>query len=396
MAPILPMRILQLHARYRIPAGEDSVVDNEAAALRRAGHTVEQFVLANPTDAVGAVGALARSFHNRPVADAVRRTIAEFAPDVVHVHNTWFALSSSAVDAAGASNAPVVMTVHNYRLGCIGADLFRDGAVCTACVGRSPVRGVIHGCYRSSRLQSAVQATEIALTRRRGVLDRAIDRFVAPSQFMADRLIEIGLPENRLVVKGHFVTDPGERPAPPSRSDEVVSIGRLAPGKGLDTLLQAWNRRSTIEPSAPLRLAIIGDGPSAADLRADAPTTVDLPGWLSRSDVTDRLLRARALVMPSEWYEPFGMVLIEAMSAGLPVIVTTAAGARSIVGPDGAIVVTPRSPDGLATAISGLDDDTVDRLGAINRSTFEQRYTEPVGVRALESLYGEVVDEVGQ
>jgi len=366
------------------------VVENEAAALEQAGHVVRQLILANPTDAIGAMTTLARSLYNRPVAAKVRRTIADFQPDVVHVHNTWFALSSSAVSAAAASGVPVVMTIHNYRLACLGSDLFRDGAVCTACVGHSPLRGVIHGCYRSSHLQSVIQATEVTVTRRRRVLDRSVTRFVAGSQFMGERLIEMGVPRSRLVIKPHFVADPGPRLRLPSQSEEILSVGRLAPGKGLDTLLRAWN---TIDVSrSPFeRLSIIGDGPLAEDLRADAPLTVDLPGWLSRNAVTDRLLRARALVMPSEWYEPFGMVLIEAMSAGLPIIVTTAAGAASIVGDRGSIVVPFRQPAALAEALGQLDDATVDRLGAANREAYQTRYTESAGIAALESLYTEVM-----
>jgi glycosyltransferase involved in cell wall biosynthesis len=377
------MKILQLHARYRIAAGEDSVVENEASALRGAGHDVEQLIVPNPTSTGPAIAALARSPHNRHAAAAVRRVIARFRPEVVHVHNTWFALSSSAVDVAASSGVPVVMTLHNYRLGCIAADLFRGGAVCTACVGRSPVRGVVHACYRGSRTQSAIHAAEVAITRRRGVLDRSVARFVAPSTFMADRLVDIGVPEDRLVVKAHFVHDPGPRLAPPSESDEVLCVGRLAPGKGVDTLVAAWSLRD--DPSS--RLVVVGDGPDRDTLAATAGAGVELVGWSDRDEVTERLLRARALVMPSELYETFGMVLIEAMSAGLPVIATTVAAARSIVGPDGIIAVGPGDRVALAGAIDALDDDTTDRMGAANRMSYLDRYTPEVGVAALEALY---------
>jgi glycosyltransferase involved in cell wall biosynthesis len=271
-------------------------------------------------------------------------------------------------------------------LGCLGADLFRDGAVCTACVGRSPWRGVVHACYRGSRLQSAVQAAEVVVTRRRNVLDRCVRRFVAPSQFMADRLVELGLPRDRLHVKAHFVADPGPRPSPPSSSSRVLSVGRLAPGKGLDTLVDAWNR---LDGSDGRTLTIVGDGPLAPSLGHAAG--VERPGWLPRHEVIERLLTARALVMPSEWYEPFGMVLVEAMSAGLPIVVTTAAGARAIVGPDGAVAVPPRDAAALAGAIESLDDDTVDRLGAANRRRYDARYTESAGLAALEELYRSVL-----
>jgi glycosyltransferase involved in cell wall biosynthesis len=378
------MRVLQLHTRYRTTAGEDSVVDNEAAALRHGGHDVRQFLVENPPGSLAAVGMLARSLHNRSSGRRVRDEIAARRPDVVHVHNTWFALSSSAVAAAAASGVPVVMTIHNYRLGCIGADLFRDGAVCTACVGRSPARGVVHGCYRDSRLQSALHATEVAVTRSRHVLDRSVARFVAPSRFMADRLLDMAVPRDRLVVKPHFVADPGPRPNAPSASNEVLCVGRLAPGKGIDTLLEAWPN-----VGGGLRLVVVGDGPLGLDGRT--PPGVEFLGWRSRAEVAERMLRARALVMPTEWYEPFGMVLIEAMSAGLPVIVTTAAGARTIVGGCESLVVPPGRPDALAGAIDSLDDDTVDTEGAANRARFEARYTEAIGIANLEALYTSVL-----
>jgi glycosyltransferase involved in cell wall biosynthesis len=382
------MRILQVHARYRVRAGEDTVVDNEAAALRRAGHDVEQVTVDNPTAPLATVAALARSVHNTGAAHLVRARVSEFRPDVVHVHNTWFALSSSAVAAAAHCGTPVVMTLHNFRLGCLGTDLFRDGNVCTACLGRAPLAGVRHGCYRGSRTLSAIQATEVMVTRRRGVLHDSVTRFVAPSQFMADRLADMGIPADRTVVKAHFVADPGIRSTPPSQAEEILVIGRLAQGKGIDTLLDAW---ATSTAARQCRLVIVGDGPLAEQFGARLPDRCSITGWLDHGEITQRLLGARALVAPSELYETFGMVLVEAMSAGLPVIVNTAAGAAAIVEPPPQLLVPPRRPAALADALAALDDHTVDTVGAANRQRFEERYSEPVGVAGLERLYRDAI-----
>jgi glycosyltransferase involved in cell wall biosynthesis len=385
------MRILQLHARYRIRAGEDTVVDNEAAALARAGHDVDQLTLDNPTERGATIAALALSVHNTRAAQLVRDRVAAVRPDVVHVHNTWFALSSSAVEAAASCGVPVVMTLHNYRLGCLSTDLFRDGAVCTACLGRAPLQGVLHGCYRGSRLLSALQATEVMVTRRRGVLDASVTRFVVPSQFMADRLVEVGVPIERTVVKPHFVDDPGQRVSPPSQSRDIIVVGRLAQGKGINTLLDAWTSAG-LTMRDDRRLQIIGDGPLAQDIGRRLPAGVELLGWRDRDEVRRRLLAARALVMPSELYETFGMVLVEAMSAGLPVIVNTVAGAASIVEPPPALLVPPRNPAALGAALLALDDVLADDVGARNRRRFEAHYSESVGVAALETLYDDAIN----
>ena len=384
------MKILQLHAGYRTPAGEDTVVGKEAEALRHAGHEVRQHIEQNPSKATAAISSLARSRRNRRVERDVLRAIDEFGPDVAHVHNTWFALSSSVFDAAASRDMPIVMTIHNYRLGCLSVDLFRGDDVCTACVGRSPWPGVVHGCYRESRLLSAVCATEIVSTRRRGALD-LVDRFVAPTGFMGDRLIDIGVPAARLTIKPHFTDDAGARSAPPSASNDVLFIGRLAPGKGLHPLMRAWERYRSGHENG-LHLVVIGDGPLASELHELAPRDVEFAGWLPYEEVRERMLAARALVFPSEWYEPFGMVLIEALSAGLPVIASTASDAAAITDTPETLVTRAGDEHELVRAFEALSDELVDRVGADARRRYEAEFSEDVGVANLERLYASVLD----
>jgi glycosyltransferase involved in cell wall biosynthesis len=388
------MKVLQLHAGYRVPAGEDTVVANEADALEAGGHDVRRHLVSNPTSLRDAVISLGRSLHNNRAAAAVELEIADFRPDIVHVHNTWFALSSSVVAAAARTGTPTVMTLHNYRLGCLSADLFRGDTVCTACVGRLPLAGVVHGCFRNSRILSAIAATEVTVTRSRRVLSDNVDRFVAPSRFMADRLVDIGVPAERLTVKPHFVSDPGARTQPPSASNEILYIGRLAPGKGLDTLMRAWERLSSEQRrngERPLRLSIIGDGPLAAELREGAPRGIQFEGWLPRNEVMRRLLNARAFAFPSIWYEPFGMVLIEALSAGLPIVTSDASEASAIIGAPPELVVPVGNDGALATAMMRLSDAVVDEVGAANRHRYETNYTEDIGLTSLEELYTDVI-----
>jgi glycosyltransferase involved in cell wall biosynthesis len=394
-ATTAPMRVLQLHAGYRTPAGEDTVVEAEARALREAGHDVVQAIERNPSGALAALATLARSRYNRATAGHVRSLCDDLKPDIVHVHNTWFSQSTSVIDAAVACTRPVVMTLHNYRLGCIGSDLFRGNSTCTACVGRTPISGVVHGCYRDSRLLSAVAAVEVMSTRRHGTL-RHVDRFIAPSQFMADRLVDIGIPANRLTVKPHFTADPGARADPPSASDEIMFIGRLASAKGIRTLLRAWERHGSTGAASdrrPARLTIIGDGPLMGEARESAPRGVEFAGWLPHDEVQARMLSARAFVFPSEWYEPFGMVLIEALAAGLPVIATTASDAARITGTPSELVAPAGDEKALSRCFDRLTDVVVDQAGRDARTRFETTYTARSGVIELEAIYRSVIED---
>jgi len=161
------MRILQLHTRYRQAGGEDRVVAAEADLLRSAGHTVEQLLADNPRSSMAAAGAMLKSPWNSASRQAVERAVARFKPDVAHVHNTWYALSPSVLDELRASRVPTVMTVHNYRLMCVNGMLLRDGGPCEDCVGRSPLPGIRHRCYRNSVVASTVAAATIGYNRRR-------------------------------------------------------------------------------------------------------------------------------------------------------------------------------------------------------------------------------------
>jgi len=382
------MRVLQLHSAYRTPAGEDSVVQSEATMLRERGHDVTQLLAKSPPQALPAIGLLAQSPWNISSVRAVERAVRDSQPDVAHVHNTWFALSPAVFSPLRRAGVPVVMTLHNYRLGCIGRDLFRDGAPCTDCLGHSPAAGVRHRCYRASYLTSAVAATELSVHRRLGTWRRGVDRFIAPTAFAADLLVRAGVDRSDLTVKPHFTFDPGPRSRPCSASDEVLFVGRLAQGKGVEQLLEAWRALG----SSRLRLVLVGDGPLRDTVERLAPEGVEIVGWQHRDDVRARMLSSRALAFPSTWYEPFGMVLIEALAAGLPVIGYDVASVRSIVEPSRPWLL-PQSTDvsGLAAAAGALEDDAlVDELSVRSRARFETAFTPERNGPLLEAVYRSV------
>jgi glycosyltransferase involved in cell wall biosynthesis len=378
------VRVLQVHVAYRQHGGEDAVVAAEADLLTKGGHEVEGVHERNPDGAVGAATSLAASSWNRRAADRTRSIVRSFRPDVAHVHNTWFALSASAIHALREERVPVVMTLHNYRPHCIDGTLFRDGALCRDCLGRAPLPGIVHRCYRGSAALSSVAALALARARRRGVWSDDVDLFISPSAFARGLHVDGGLPADRITVKPHFCTDPGARANPPSQSDVVVAAGRLAPGKGFANLLAAWR----VAPPG-LRLEILGDGPLRADLEAAAPPGVSFLGRVGPAEVLRRLREARALIFTSELPETFGMVVIEAMASGLAIAGTDPGATRELVQPVRPdLFALPADTRGFAAALQLLsDDDLVDRAGAAARRRYEQAFTPAVNLPLLEQAY---------
>ena len=385
------MKILQIHNRYREAGGEDSVARAEVELLRSAGYDVVEHGVENPVSARAAAGALARSPWNGTSARALRRVAERHRPDVAHVHNTWYALTPAIVPALREANIPVVATVHNYRLMCTNALLFRDGHPCEDCVGRQPWPGVRHRCYRGSTVASAAAAVTISLHRARRTWHDGVDRLVAPSTFLRDKLVSAGLPADRIQVKPHSCADPGPRSAPPSSSTTVLFVGRLVPEKGIHALFDAWEAARV----PGLELTVVGAGPLRDDLERRRVEGTRLLGWQPDAEVRRLMLEARALVFPSVWYEVFGMTIVEAMASGLPVLTTDRGGPPELVrelGPDW--TVAAGETDAWATALHRLrDDDLVDETGRRARRLWETHYTPEAALTALTDIYGSVARE---
>jgi len=309
------MRVAVFHNHYVYRGGEDAVVDLEVDLLRKAGHEVQLFTVDSReirtiADRLRA-GLGAR--WNAAMAARVSAFLEEHPVDIGHVHNFFPLLSPAVHEVLGQRGLPVVQTLHNYRFYCANGLFLRAGRPCEECVARGAWHAVRHGCYRGSRLQTAVWAHATAHHRRRGTWSELVDRFVVPSEFARRKLVAAGLPAERFVVKPNPVEDPGE---PSWGGRGALYVGRLSPEKGLRLLLEAWAGMDGYP------LTVVGTGPEEALLRRRAGSLpgVRFTGELSRDAVRGELERAAFVVAPSIWYENFPLAVAEALAAGRPVV----------------------------------------------------------------------------
>lgn len=321
------MRILQIHNRHHYAGGEDAVVADEASVLAEAGHSVKQLITSNPDGVVRAGAALLFSPWNPLTSRTIARFIEETRPGIAHVHNTWFALTPSILSALSRRGVPVIMTLHNYRLTCANALLFRDGGPCQVCVEGSAWNAVRYGCYRGSRMASLPASATIYLNQRLGTWIHHVSTFIALTEFQRQIMIRAGIPAESIVVKPNFADDPGNRTNKPSESNVVLFAGRLSEEKGVRLLLDAWREA----PTDGLTLIAAGEGPDSQALAKDLPSGVKLCGRLSSEKLMKLMLEARAMIIPSLWYEGFPRVLAEAFAAGLPTLVPEQGGPGEIV-----------------------------------------------------------------
>ena len=366
------------------------MVAAEADLLRRNGHEVVEHFVSNASGGAGAAASLAVAPWNPVSARSIRRAVLECSPDVAHVHNTWFTLSPSVLAALHRSNVPVVLTLHNYRLVCVNALVFRDGRPCQDCVGRSPWPGVRHRCYHDSTVQSAAAAATLSFNRARGTWVDAVDRFIAPSRGLRDTLVEGGLPAERFIVRPHAVADAGPRTGPPSSSSTVLCVGRVSDEKGVDVLIEAWARA---RPPG-IELVVVGDGPRREELERRTIEGVRFTGWLPHEEVHALMLGSRALMFPSVCFEVFPMTLVEAMSAGLPVIASAHGGSAEIVGQVGPEwLAEPGDVQSWVERLANLaDDEALDAAGTSAREIYASHYAPERGVGSLIDAYQAAID----
>ncbi len=322
------MKILSVHNSYQLPGGEDQVFAQEAELLRAHGHQVFLYHASNDqVNGANPLVLLGETIWNRQTHQELRTLMQRERPNIVHVHNTFPVISPAAYYAANEEQIPVVQTLHNYRTLCPAATLFRDGQVCEQCVPKQiPWPGIVHACYRGSRLATAAAAAMLATHNYKQTWSKSIAAYIALTDFARNKFIEGGLPADKIIVKPNFLqTDPG-----PGRGkgNYALFVGRLTPEKGISTLLEAWRQ---IGNELPLQIA--GDGPMAAEVEQAVGEMegVTLLKWLPHQEILQRMKEASVLILPSTWYEGFPMILAEAFAVGLPVIASNLGSMLSIV-----------------------------------------------------------------
>ena len=382
-------KILLVHNYYQQRGGEDESFETEATLLRDHGHEVVLHTAHNDAaDAMSAASLAVALLWNGTAYREVRALIRRERPSVVHCNNTFPLLSPSVYYAARAEGVPVVQHLRNYRLSCVNGLFFRDGRVCEDCLGSfAPWRGARHGCYRQSRVASAGAAAMVGAHRALGTWSQLVDLYVTLTEFARGKLVEAGLPADRVRVKPNFLQ------RPPAIGDGsggyALFVGRLAPEKGVGTLLDAWGRLGSA-----LKLVVVGDGPIEADVAAAAARGAHVE-WLGRQPrerVHELVGAAQLLVFPSEWYETFGRVAMEAFAAGTPVIAARIGAVAEVV-EDGQTGLHFRPGDAadladkVRWALEHPDEWGVMRVTA--RRRFEALYTAERNYEMLMALYDE-------
>ena len=468
------MNILVVHNKYQIPGGEDVVVENEAAMLRKHGHKVVMYIRNNSELSEGGKFKKAlmymESFFSVQVYRDICHLIKKKKIDVVHVHNTVHRISSSVFYAAVHMGVPVVQTLHNFRMVCPGATLYRNRHICEECIncqnscgrsvadscvcgknadslssnccqcscGKNTVKSVrkastrgngmrakncylpaiSHACYRGSRLQTAAVALSLQLQKLSGIWGKV--HYICLTDFNKEKLQSLNAGRRALIPATHIHVKPNFTPEPSAFTDKDIancaaefsdakldellyaiglskdtkyylSLGRLEHIKGTHNIVKAFAQNGKT-----LVMAGTGEQEDAIRkyLKKHHITNIYLAGQLPHEDAMKLLSKAEALVICPQWYETFGMNVIEAYALGIPVISNDVGNAASLVTDEVTGVKGENSVNGLCEAVERFEKLDRDGLLRNARGTYEEKYSEEINYELLMKIYEAMSDNI--
>ncbi|MEE9403823.1 MAG: glycosyltransferase family 4 protein [Algisphaera sp.] len=390
------MKILQCHNVYQQVGGEDSVVADERRMLESHGHTVVQYTRHNDeVEKLSKLRLAAGTVWSRRTVREITELIARESPDIAHFHNTLPLMSPAVYSAAHRAGIPTVQTLHNYRFLCPKATFFRDDQLCEKCLPkRVKWPAIQHACYRDDRLASATVTAMLTIHGMRGTYHRDVDAYIACSPFTRDKMIEGGLPADRIHYKPNF--EPSIPQVGRGDGGYALYLGRLSPEKGVTVLVDTWRRL----PGR--RLEVIGRGPQqdlVDALAAERPNDVVRHHWVDDDELNRLLSGAALLVLPSMNYEGFPKVIVESFARGLPVVASNVGAMAAVIrdGENGRLARFGDAEDFARVIAQTLDDPAGLAQMRINaRRDFEENYTADINHDLLMQVYDAAAQRFAQ
>jgi glycosyltransferase involved in cell wall biosynthesis len=330
------------------------------------------------------------AIHSIQSRRCLRGMIAAFCPDVAHVRNIYHHLSPSILWELKAQGIPIIYHINDFKLLCPSYSLVANGKSCEACRGGRFRNVITKNCYAGGRGAATILAVEAYVQRWLRTYQKCVDHFVAPSQFVKQKLVEHGFPGDKVTVVPHFQSVCDEITAPPA-DGPILYFGRLSREKGLEGLIRAMKRLPH------LQLEIAGEGPERARLESLAASlyldNIHFLGQLSRADVDRAICASRFTVMPSLAYETFGKNIAESFAHARSVVASDLGSRRELIRPgENGLLFEPDNEKQMAETISFLAESPrlAETMGVNGRKLIEEHHSPAQHYHSMIQLYEEM------
>lgn len=369
------LRVLQVFNQYTEQGGEELWVDEMSRLSNRELRIDNLRFLSRAWKSRGAPSrvAQARRIWNNPESrQQLREAVDAEGPELLVFHNLIPVASLGMYEEAGQLRLPVLQFVHNFRPFSPSGTMWVNGEINRSALEGNMWPEVIGGAWEGSRLKTAVLATMLRRLLASGWLD-SVTRWVAISDFMRERFLEAGVPGDKVVTLRHCWRSMPEAPAV-RRQDYYLFLGRLVTEKGIGTLIDAWEiLEQRLGASCP-RLVVAGTGPAEREVRGRIARLgkVDFAGFLSGDAKARALRNCKAVLAPSIWWEPLGLIVYEAYDFGKPVIAARSGGlVETVREGEGGLLHEPGNAEDLARAVIDAEargDSGREKMGSAGRA----------------------------
>lgn len=403
------MKVLCITNYFYIFGGAERVFFNTRELLNKNGHELIDFAMNDKknldskyskyfashvdfTDRNSALKNFSRApsvIYNKNAKEKLSKLIKDESPDIAFVHNIGRRLSNSIFYALFENKIPVVHMLHDYKPICSINSFFRDENICQECLKHQFYKASVHCCNHHSLSASLVDSYEKYFHWKKRTYDK-INLFISPSKFLKNKMIEGGLKETKIEVLPHFIESEKIKPNY-FHSDYIMSFSRLDDGKGIETLIDAVKELKNV------KLKIAGDGPLKNDLikRAKNCANIEFTGRLEQKRLEQLIANAMFVVVPSEWFEVFGMVSVEAMSFGKTVVGSDMGGTPEIIedGKTGLLFKSGKKDD-LKSKIAYLFNkpELAITMGKNARETIENEFSSKNYYKDLIDIFNKVLE----
>jgi glycosyltransferase involved in cell wall biosynthesis len=336
------MRILYANKYNYLKGGCERVLFAEMELMRSWGHQVAVFASRHPQNEPGELSDLfveredyfeSSLWHKAKAALKIvyslealskfGKAIDAFKPDVIHGHSIYTQLSTAVLDAAKKRKVPVVLTAHDYKIVCPSYLMLDHGKICEKCIGHHYYQCLLTRCHKENLVDSAVYTVESYFNYWFKKYD-TVKTFICPSEFMRGKMLDRIPPEKLKVVMNPL--DISLYPFDGKDQGYYLFVGRMSKEKGVGPLIRVFR-----ELNLPLKLA--GSGPLEGEYRklAEGAANIQFLGFQSGKALEDLYRGAHACLAPSQWYENLGMVIMESLAYGKPVIGSRIGGIPELV-----------------------------------------------------------------
>lgn len=353
------MKILQVFNRYLHVGGEEKSVQRIYGDLEPDHQMTRCAFDSREWTGPGAPSRLSqarRIFYNPDSARKFEAGLTDSGAEAALFHNIYPVGSPALYDVACRRSIPVIQYLHNFRPFSVGGTLYARGKILPDGLQGNYYQEVRHAAWQGSKFKSLLFALMLKKLHRSGRLG-SIKAWVAISEFMREKMIVAGIHPEKVHTLRHSWNAMAE-PPPSEDHGAYLFLGRLVEEKGIKIMLDAWTEIYRRLGNRTPVLNIAGSGPLERLVREKSLTLpcIKLVGMLNGPEKSEALRTCRAVIVPSTWWEPLGLVVYEAYDFAKPVLAARSGGLGETVlhGRTG-FHHEPGSAEGLARDVMELE-----------------------------------------